>query len=130
MALQERALASGSQIAAAGLQYRRRPDIRAADYILVPGHRQTERQFRAATNIGGILGGFIGGGVGALVSSINISSKTADVVLTVTNVRTTSNKRWRKAMAPRPISASAVAAVGRVGRLWRRRHSHTTRTPT
>src|SRR5207302_4181398 len=42
----------------------------------------------SGTNVGGILGGFIGGGVGALVSSINVSSKTADVVLTVTNVRT------------------------------------------
>ena len=38
-------------------------------------------------NVGGILGGFIGGGIGAIVSNINISSSTADVVLTVTDVR-------------------------------------------
>ena len=40
------------------------------------------------TNVGGILGGFLPGGFGAIASHISISSKTADVVLTVTNVRT------------------------------------------
>ena len=60
---------------------------KAADYILVPDI-VSKNGNASGTNIGGILGGFIGGGVGALVSSINISSKTADVVLTITNVRT------------------------------------------
>jgi curli biogenesis system outer membrane secretion channel CsgG len=85
MAQQERALASGGQLQQGsnigGGQ------IRAADYILVPDIVNKNGN-ASRTNVGGILGGFIGGGVGALVSSINISSKTADVVLTVTNVRT------------------------------------------
>ena len=85
MAQQERALAGGGQLqqgSNVGMG-----QIRAADYILVPDI--VNRNGNASgTNVGGILGGFIGGGVGALVSSINISSKTADVVLTVTNVRT------------------------------------------
>jgi hypothetical protein len=85
MAQQERALASGGQLQQGsnigGGQ------IRAADYILVPDVVNKNGN-ASRTNVGGILGGFIGGGVGALVSSINISSKTADVVLTVTNVRT------------------------------------------
>jgi curli biogenesis system outer membrane secretion channel CsgG len=85
MAQQERALASGGQLqqgSNVGMG-----QVRAADYILVPDI--VSRNGNASgTNIGGILGGFIGGGVGALVSNINISSKTADVVLTVTNVRT------------------------------------------
>jgi len=85
MAQQERALSSGGALQAGsnigGGQ------IKAADYILVPDI--VSRNGNASgTNVGGILGGFIGGGVGALVSSINVSSKTADVVLTVTNVRT------------------------------------------
>jgi hypothetical protein len=85
MAQQERALSSGGALQAGsnigGGQ------IRAADYILVPDI-VTRNGNSGGTNVGGILGGFIGGGVGALVSNINISSKTADVVLTVTNVRT------------------------------------------
>jgi hypothetical protein len=38
-------------------------------------------------NVGGIIGGFVGGGAGALISGINLSKKTADVVLTITDVR-------------------------------------------
>jgi len=85
MAQQERALAAGGQLQQGsniGMG-----QVKAADYILVPDI--VNRNGNASgTNVGGILGGFIGGGVGALVSHINISSKTADVVLTVTNVRT------------------------------------------
>ncbi len=85
MAQEERALAAGGALQQGsniGLG-----QVKAADYILVPDI--VNKNDRASgTNIGGILGGFIGGGVGALVSGINISSKTADVVLTITNVRT------------------------------------------
>ena len=85
VAQQERALASGGQLQQGsniGMG-----QVRAADYVLVPD--VVSRNGNASgTNVGGLLGGFIGGGVGALVSHINISSKTADVVLTVTNVRT------------------------------------------
>lgn len=85
LAQQERALASGGALQQGsniGMG-----QVRAADYILVPDI-VTKNGNASGTNIGGILGGFIGGGVGALVSNINISSKTADVVLTITNVRT------------------------------------------
>ncbi|MBI1329160.1 MAG: peptidoglycan-binding protein [Alphaproteobacteria bacterium] len=58
-----------------------------ADYIIVPD-LVSKNSNASGTNIGGILGGFIGGGVGALVSNISINSKTADVVLSVANVRT------------------------------------------
>jgi hypothetical protein len=85
MAQQERALASGGALqqgSNVGMG-----QVRAADYILVPDI-VSKNGNASGTNVGGILGGFIGGGVGALVSNINISSKTADVVLTITNVRT------------------------------------------
>ena len=60
--------------------------IKTADYVLIPD--VVSRNANSGGNaIGGILGGFIGGGVGAIVSNINISSSTADVVLTVTDVR-------------------------------------------
>ncbi|HEY0265896.1 MAG TPA: CsgG/HfaB family protein, partial [Rhizomicrobium sp.] len=85
MAQQERALAAGGTLQ--GGSNVGGGQVKAADYILVPDIA-TKNGNSGGTNIGGILGGFIGGGVGALVSSINISSKTADVVLTITNVRT------------------------------------------
>jgi hypothetical protein len=85
MAQQERALASGGALQ--GGSNVGMGQVRAADYILVPDIVSKNRN-SGGTNIGGILGGFIGGGVGALVSGINLSSKTADVVLTITNVRT------------------------------------------
>ena len=85
MAQQERALASSGQLQ--GGSNIGGGQVKAADYILVPDI-VSKNGNSGGTNVGGILGGFLGGGVGALVSSINISSKTADVVLTITNVRT------------------------------------------
>jgi SH3 domain-containing protein/curli production assembly/transport component CsgG len=85
LAQQERALAAGGTLQ--GGSNVGGGQVRAADFILVPDIVSKNRN-AGGTNIGGLLGGFIGGGVGALVSSINISSKTADVVLTITNVRT------------------------------------------
>jgi hypothetical protein len=85
MAQQERALAAGGALQ--GGSNIGGGQVRAADFILVPDI-VSKNANSGGTNVGGILGGFIGGGVGALVSSVNVSSKTADVVLTVTNVRT------------------------------------------
>ena len=85
MAQQERALAGGGQLQQGsniGMG-----QVKAADYILVPDI-VTKNGNASGTNVGGILGGFLPGGFGAIASHINISSKTADVVLTVTNVRT------------------------------------------
>lgn len=86
MAQQERALAAGG-----GLQGGANiggGQIKAADYILVPDI-VSKNANSGGTNVGGLLGGFMGGFAGAIVSNISISSKTADVILTVTNVRTT-----------------------------------------
>ncbi|MBV9992408.1 MAG: peptidoglycan-binding protein [Alphaproteobacteria bacterium] len=85
MAQQERALASGGTLQqgsniGAG-------QVRAADYVLVPDIAN-KNDNASGVNIGGILGGFVGGGAGALLSHISITSKTADVVLSVVNVRT------------------------------------------
>lgn len=85
MAQQERALASGGTLQqgsniGAG-------QVKAADYILVPDIASKNNK-AGGVNIGGILGGFVGGGAGALLSNISISSKTADVVLSIVDVRT------------------------------------------
>jgi curli biogenesis system outer membrane secretion channel CsgG len=85
MAQQERALASGGQLQ--GGSNVGMGQVKAADYIMVPDI-VSKNGNSGGTNIGGILGGFLPGGFGAIASSLSISSKTADVVLTITNVRT------------------------------------------
>lgn len=85
MIQQERALASGGDLQqgsnVGGGQ------LKAADYILVPDIASKNGNANGV-NIGGILGGFVGGGLGALLANVNIHSSTADVVLTIDDVRT------------------------------------------
>jgi curli biogenesis system outer membrane secretion channel CsgG len=84
VAQQERALAAGGDLRQGSNIGK--GQVKAADYVIVPDI-VSKNSNAGGTNIGGILGGFIGGGVGAIVSGINIHSSTADVVLTVTDVR-------------------------------------------
>ena len=62
--------------------------MKAADYVLIPDIANSNGNAQH-TNIGGILGGFIGHGFGSVVGGISLSKKTADVVLTLTDVRST-----------------------------------------
>lgn len=62
--------------------------MKAADYVLVPDIANSNGNARK-TNIGGILGGLIGHGAGAVLGGVSISKKTADVVLTLTDIRST-----------------------------------------
>ena len=83
-AMRERALASDGQL-------RNRSNIgkgqiKAADYVLVPD-LVSQNSNSSGNAIGGLLGGLIGGNAGALVGGLNFKKKTADVVLTVTDVR-------------------------------------------
>ena len=84
MAQQERALASGGQLQQGSNMGS--GQVKAADYILVPDI-VSKNGNSGGTNLGG-FGGMFGGGFGAIASHINISSKEANVVLTITNVRT------------------------------------------
>lgn len=83
---QERALASqgdmrvGSNIG--------KGQMKAADYVLVPDIANDNGN-AGGTHIGGILGGWIGHGVGAILGGVSLHKKTADVVLTLTDVRST-----------------------------------------
>jgi curli biogenesis system outer membrane secretion channel CsgG len=62
--------------------------MKAADYVLVPDIANQNRN-SGGTNIGGMLGGLLPHGVGAVVGGVSMKSKTADVVLTLTDVRST-----------------------------------------
>jgi len=62
--------------------------MKAADYVLVPDIANQNRN-SGGTKIGGVLGGLLPHGIGAVVGGISLKSKTADVVLTLTDVRST-----------------------------------------
>jgi curli biogenesis system outer membrane secretion channel CsgG len=62
--------------------------MKAADYVLVPDV-VNKNSNSGGNRIGGLLGGFVGGAAGAVLGGISLSSKTADVVLTLTDVRST-----------------------------------------
>jgi curli biogenesis system outer membrane secretion channel CsgG len=82
----ERALAGGGELR--GGSNVGKGQMKAADYVLVPDI--VNKNSRAGgRNIGGLLGGVIGGVAGAVVGGISLKSKTADVVLTLTDVRST-----------------------------------------
>ncbi|MGC8533989.1 MAG: CsgG/HfaB family protein [Rhizomicrobium sp.] len=84
------ALERERQIASSG-EFRQGSNIgkgqmKAADYVLVPDI-VSKNADSGGTNIGGLIGGFLGGRAGAIIGGINIRDKTADVVLTLTDVR-------------------------------------------
>ena len=60
--------------------------IRAADYVLVPD-LISQNSNAGGNAISGLLGGLMGGNVGRVVGGLDFKKKTADVVLTVTDVR-------------------------------------------
>ncbi len=62
--------------------------MKAADYVLVPDIANQNRN-AGGTKIGGVLGGLLPHGIGAVVGGVSLKSKTADVVLTLTDVRST-----------------------------------------
>ncbi|HUO81010.1 MAG TPA: CsgG/HfaB family protein [Steroidobacteraceae bacterium] len=62
--------------------------IKAADYVLVPDLVSQNRN-AGGKSIGGLLGGLVPGAAGAALGGLNIKKKTADVTLTVTDVRST-----------------------------------------
>jgi hypothetical protein len=82
----ERALASSGEMR--GGSNIGKGQMKAADYVLVPD-LVTKNGNSGGTRVGGVLGGFLGGVAGAVVGGISLKSKTADVVLTLTDVRST-----------------------------------------
>ena len=62
--------------------------MKAADYVLVPDIANRNRD-SGGTNVGGMIGGLLPHGIGALLGGVSLKSKTADVVLTLTDVRST-----------------------------------------
>ncbi len=85
-AQQERALASGGEMR--GGSNVGKGQMKAADYVLVPDI-VNQNANSGGKKIGGVIGGLFGGKAGAALGGINLKSKTADVVLTLTDIRST-----------------------------------------
>lgn len=83
-AMRERELAAGGELRARSNLGK--GQIKAADYVLVPDLISSNSN-AGGNAVGGLLGGLIGGNVGTLVGGLNFKKKTADVVLTITDVR-------------------------------------------
>jgi hypothetical protein len=62
--------------------------MKAADYVLVPDVAMKNND-SGGKRFGALLGGVLGGVAGAVVGGVSLKSKTADVVLTLTDVRST-----------------------------------------
>ena len=78
---------------AAGGELRNRSNVgkgqmKAADYVMVPDLISANRN-AGGNAIGGLLGGLVGGRAGAAIGGLDFKRKTADVVLTITDVRST-----------------------------------------
>lgn len=84
MAMRERELAASGQLR--GRSNVGKGQIKAADYVLVPD-LIAQNNDAGGNAIGGLLGGLIGGKAGAVAGNLNFRKKTADVVLTLTDVR-------------------------------------------
>jgi hypothetical protein len=82
----ERGLASGGEMR--GGSNVGKGQMRAADYVLVPD-LVSKNAKAGGKHFGGAVGGLLGHGVGAVVGGVSMKSKTADVVLTLTDVRST-----------------------------------------
>jgi curli biogenesis system outer membrane secretion channel CsgG len=82
----ERALAGGGELR--GGANVGKGQMKAADYVLIPDIVNKNAN-SGGKNIGGLLGGVLPGVAGVLAGGISLKSKTASVVLTLTDVRST-----------------------------------------
>jgi curli biogenesis system outer membrane secretion channel CsgG len=82
----ERALAGGGDLR--GGSNVGKGQMKAADYVLIPDIVNKNAN-SGGKGIGGLLGGVLPGVAGVLAGAINVKSKTASVVLTLTDVRST-----------------------------------------
>jgi len=82
----ERALASGGEMRVGSNVGK--GQMKAADYVLVPD-LVNKNANSGGSRLGGALGGLMGRTAGAVLGGVSLKSKTADVVLTLTDVRST-----------------------------------------
>src|SRR3989442_7189708 len=91
--------------------------MRAADYFLVPDlvNKNAKAGGKGLGAIGGFLGHRLGGLAGAAIGRVNLKSKTADVVLPLTDVRSTVQLAQVQGHAKKTNVGWGVAAGGYFG---------------
>jgi hypothetical protein len=88
--------------------------MKAADYVLVPDIvNKNDRS--GGKNIGGVLGGMLPGVIGAVAGGVSLKSKTADVVLTITDVRSTEQVAMQQGHAKKTDIGWRAGAGGWMG---------------
>ena len=114
-AQQERALASSGELS--GGSNVGNGQMRAADYVLVPDlvNKNANAGGKGLGAVGGFLGHRLGGLAGAAIGGVNLKSKTADVVLTLTDVRSTVQLAQVQGHAKKTNVGWGVAAGGYFG---------------
>ncbi|KRE89313.1 peptidoglycan-binding protein [Frateuria sp. Soil773] len=111
MAMRERSLASSGELRARSNLGK--GQIKAADYVLVPDLVSSNRDANGGS-VGSVLGGLLGSSkIGRLAGNVGFSSKTADVVLTLTDVRSSE----QVAMADGSAKKNDISFAGS-GALW------------
>jgi curli biogenesis system outer membrane secretion channel CsgG len=110
-AMRERALASSGELR--GRSNVGKGQIKAADYVMVPD-LIARNSDAGGSGVGALIGGLLGGSRGAAVGgAVNFKKKTADVVLTVTDVRSSE----QVAMAEGSAKKTDIGFGGGLG-LW------------
>lgn len=109
-AMHERELAASGQLR--GGANVGKGQVRAADYVMVPDLVSANRDAGGA-GLGALAQGLLGSKAGALAGSLSLNSKTADVVLTVTDVRSSE----QVAMVEGHGEKNDIT-IGANGRLW------------
>jgi curli biogenesis system outer membrane secretion channel CsgG len=112
-AQEERALASGGELR--GGSNLGKGQMKAADYVLVPDI-VNQNANSGGKHFGGLIGGFVPGLAGAVLGGISLKSKTADVVLTLTDVRSTEQVALEQGHAKKTdLGWGGAGAVGFFG---------------
>src|SRR5256885_7669548 len=114
-AQQERALASSGELS--GGSNVGNGQMRAADYVLVPDlvNKNANAGGKGLGAVGGFLGHHLGGLAGAAIGGGNLKNKTADVVLTLTDVRSPVQLAQGQGHAKKTNVGGGVAARGYFG---------------
>lgn len=102
--------------------------VKAADYVLVPD-LISQNSDAGGNAVGGLLSGLVGGRAGQVLGGLNFKKKTADVVLTVTDVRSSEQVALAEGSAKKTDIASARAATCSRAPAWARPASAATPTP-
>ena len=108
----ERALAGSGELR--GRSNMGKGQIKAADYALVPD-LISRNSNAGGTNIGSALGGLIGGRLGQAAGALGLKKKTADVLLTVTDMRSSEQVAMAEGHATKTDISFAGAGGGMLG---------------